>query len=337
MSDTTSLPQVDPKAARLAEAFKHNSPLISCRFDPSGRFVFAGAQDHRLVRWDLAAQTRVDLVGHESWVKGIAFSGDGQTLLAGDYAGRLLWWPVEGDDLKPLRTIEAHQGWVRAVAVSPDHEFVATAGNDNLVKLWKISDGAQVCQLTGHDSHVYNVAFHPDGRRLVSCDLKGNLIDWDVATGVEVRRLAAPELHKYDTSFKADIGGARGLAFSPDGQRLAACGITNVSNAFAGVGNPLVVLFDWPSGQIKQKHLSKANLRGVAWNVAMHAQDFTIGLSGGSGGGHVLFWRPDEEHEFHSLKLPNTARDLDLSHDGQSLATAHADGQLRILALSPKA
>ena len=47
----------------------------------------------------------------------------------------------------------------------------------------------------------------------------------------------------------ADHGGARGMAFAADGSKLACSGITNVSNAFAGVGNPAVVLIDWKSGK----------------------------------------------------------------------------------------
>ena len=49
----------------------------------------------------------------------------------------------------PLRTVEAHQGWVRAVAVSPDGKLLATCGNDNLVKLWNAADGTLVDELRG--------------------------------------------------------------------------------------------------------------------------------------------------------------------------------------------
>ena len=37
--------------------------------------------------------------------------------------------------------------------------------------------------------------------------------------------------------------------FSADGAYLVCAGITNVSNAFAGTGNPLFVLFDWKTGK----------------------------------------------------------------------------------------
>ena len=60
-----------------------------------------------------------------------------------------------------MRKIDAHAGWIRAVAVSPDGKLIASVGNDRLVKLWSLADGSPVRELRGHESQVYNVAFHP--------------------------------------------------------------------------------------------------------------------------------------------------------------------------------
>jgi hypothetical protein len=70
--------------------------------------------------------------------------------------------------------------------------------------------------------------------------------------------------------------------------------------------------------------------------VALHPENFVIGISGGSGGGHLLFWKPDGELEFHKLKLADTARDLALSPNGLDLAIAHYDGHLRIARMAAK-
>jgi WD40 repeat protein len=329
--------EADPLKTHEVKAHKHNSPLISCRFDPTGQYVFFGAQDGRVWRWQIESDKKAELAGHDTWTRGMAFHSDGQTLITGGYDGRLIWWPATADKPEPSRTIEAHNGWVRAVAVSPDNSLVASVGNDNFVKLWNMADGALVREMPGHQSHVYNVAFHPDGKQLVSGDLKGNLIHWEVETGVQVRQFTVASLHKYDTTFWADIGGFRGLAFSDDGKLLAGGGITNVSNAFAGVGNPAVTLFDWDAGQEKTLHVSKGALRGVIWGVAIHPQSFTIGLSGGGGGGFILFWKHEDKNEFHQVKLPNTARDMDLASDDLHLCTAHFDGQLRLYKMAAKA
>ncbi len=237
------------------------------------------------------------MIGHESWVRGMAFVGDPLAgvaelggmgtpacrtihslagfgsatikppkpnaflMISGDYHGKLIWWQADTETPKPIRTIEAHRGWARAVAVSPDKQIVASCGNDNAVRLWKASDGTALRVLEGHASHVYNIAFHPSGTHLASCDLKGNVKDWNLQTGICERDLDAKVLHKYDPGFMADIGGARAMEFSSDGTKLACAGITNVSNAFAGVGNPAVVLFDWKRGEIETAQDKKKDFR----------------------------------------------------------------------------
>lgn len=315
--------------------FKHGSPLISCRFDPSGRHVFFGAEDYRVWRYTIGDKSKTE-INVDAWVRGIAFTDGGKTVVSGGYDGRLVWAPVEGAKLEPLRTIEAHQGWVRAVASSPDGKIIASVGNDLVVKLWNAADGKLLREMRGHDSHVYNVVFHPDGTRLVTGDLHCNLIDWEVASWRKVREFKAESLSKYDKGFLAQIGGVRSMAFGPQGKRLVCSGITNVSNAFAGVGNPSVVELDWDKGAPTVEHLSKGKLRGVAWGAAVHPDGTVIACVGGSGG-HLLFWKSDGAEEFHHMKLPSSARDLDLAPDGLTLATGHSNGHLLLHRMEAKA
>jgi WD40 repeat protein len=325
---------VNAVRTRLAQELRQPSPLFSCRIDPTGRFVFAGAQDSAIHRWELTTGRRVALTGHRSWVRALAFLAGPRQLLSGGYDGKLLWWQADAETPTPLRTREAHRGWVRAVAVSPDGRTVATGGNDNLVKLWSAADGAPVRELRGHASHVYNVAFHPDGRHLVSGDLHGRVKQWDAATGAEVRALDAAVLHRYDPTFRADIGGVRSIAFSRDGSLLACAGITDVTNAFAGIGRPVIVLFDWATGARRHLLRPAANFQGTAWGVGFHPSGFIAGVGGGNGGA-LWFWRPTAAASFHSLALPNNARDLDLHPDGRRLAIAFFDGAVRMYDMAP--
>lgn len=321
--------KIDPAKTHLLKEHKHPSPLVGCRFDPSGQFVFAGSQDNNVVRWRVDNGKKSLLSGHKSWVRALAFAGRDKLLFSGDWAGRVLAWPMDAEQPTAVRTIEAHRGWVRALAVSPDGRTLASCGNDRLVKLWSIPDGKLLRELVGHDCHVYNTAFHPDGKRLVSADLKGIVKVWDLVKGEAERELDAKILHKYDPSFKADHGGVRSMAFSADGSLLACAGITNVSNAFAGVGNPLIVLFDWKSGKTKQLLRPKQAFQGTAWGVVVHPAGFIAGVGAGNGG-MLWFWKPDSAQDFFHLKLPNNARDVDLHPDGKRLAVAFADGAVRM-------
>jgi WD40 repeat protein len=325
-------PKIDATKTHLLKDYKHNRALVGCRFDPSGAFAFAGAEDNNVIRWQLDTGKKTLLTGHKSWIRGLAFAAKQKLLFSGDYAGRVLVWSSDASEPKPTQTIEAHRGWVRALAVSPDGKTLASCGNDHLVKLWSIPEGKLLTELTGHDCHVYNTAFHPEGKHLVSADLKGIVKVWDLAKGAVERELDAKVLHKYDSTFRADHGGIRGMAFAPDGALLACAGITNVSNAFAGVGNPLVVLFDWRTGKQKQLLRSKAPFQGTAWGVIVHPAGFLAGVGGGNGG-MLWFWKPDAAADFFNLKLPNNARDLDLHPDGKRLAVAFFDGAVRVYSL----
>jgi hypothetical protein len=318
---------VDPTKVRLAFELKHSVPLLGCRFDPSGAFVFAGAQDSTIQRWHLESKAQTALPGHASWVRPLAFA-DGK-LYSGDYHGKVLVWRLDADSPSPERSLEAHRGWVRSLAVSPDRRQLATCGNDLMVRLWSTADGGLIRELPGHAHHVYSVAFHPSGRALASADLHGVVKVWDLERGTETRTLDASVLFRYDPTFRADHGGVRSMAFSRDGNLLACAGITDVTNAFAGVGKPAVVLFDWNTGQRRQLLRPSANFQGTAWGVDIHPSGL-IAAAGGGSGGAMWFWRADQPASVHHLTVPANARDLHLHPDGRRLAVACFDGAVRV-------
>jgi WD40 repeat protein len=320
-----------PATIWQAAEWKGPAPLLSARFDPAGAYVYTGVQDNTVLRRDLAQRETLPLAGHRSWVRAIACSAATRQLATGDYHGRLLLWPLD-EPGKPLVEIDAHDGWLRSCAVSPDGLTVATGGNDGLVKLWALPDGKPLATLDGHGCHVYTVAFRGDGL-LASADLKGIIKLWNVQTEAVVREYDAKALYKYDEGFRADIGGARGLTFSRDGAWLACCGITDVTNAFAGVGKPLVIIYDAHTGERKHLLRPKADFQGTAWGVALHPEGYVIAAGGGSGGA-LWIWTLDKGENIHTLKLPVQARDLDLSPDGTRVVVPFADGVCRVYALT---
>lgn len=332
MSD---LAHVDPTKTRETKKLEHSAPLLSCRFDPTGKYVFAGAEDYLLHRWDLASGAKSSLAGHESWVKAISFSPDGSLTYSGGYDGKWLTWKTSGEETAPLQAVQAHEGWIRSLAVSADGEQIVTGGNDNAVKLWSKA-GELLQTFAGHPRHVYSVGFTPDGKHILSADLMGKLKQWEIASGKEVRELDAAILSKFDPGFRADIGGVKAFEFSPDGSTLACAGITEVSNAFAGLGKPMVAIFDWESGKAKDPLKPKDDVTATAWRPMHHPAGFLLAVGGGHGGGCLWFWKPNETASFHLAKLPADARDVDLHTDKTQLAVAHTDKTLRLYSLTPQ-
>jgi WD40 repeat protein len=183
---------------------------------------------------------------------------------------------------------------------------------------------------------VYNVAFHPSGRSLVSGDLMGVLKEWDTAEWSHCRDLDAAVLTGYDKTFQADCGGIRGIDFSPDGKHLAVSGISEVTNAFAGIGKPTVVLFDCESGQRLKVMLPAQNFQGTCWSVRFHPSgEFLVGAGGGNAGS-LWFWKPSADKSFFDFKLPQVAYDAHFHPDGLRLAVALYDQTVRVYDLGPK-
>jgi WD40 repeat protein len=107
--------------------------------------------------------------------------------------------------------------WPRAdFAFSPDNRLLAALTPDcRVAAVWQVDTGKQLATLKGHTGFITSVVFSPDGHRIATADWNNQekLAEvrlWDAAAGAEIRRF--PRL-PYPV---------RGLAISPDGQKLAA-------------------------------------------------------------------------------------------------------------------
>lgn len=322
----------DPKNAKVTKDFAAEAPLIACRFSPDAKFVFAGAQDEKIYRFELAAGAKSVLAGHESWVASLAVTPDGATLLSGACDDSLRWWPATADAPEATRTIKAHDGWVRAVAVSPDGALVASGGNDRRVRLWKSADGSPVRELAGAERDIYSLCFAQEGTTLLAGDLDGKIHQWTVATGERTRTMDAAGLHIYEGGQQVHYGGVRALAVSPDGQSIVAAGLTKASNPLGNVQEPLAVRLAWKDGSVAKSHVAEGLANHTLWGACFHPDGTLIACVGGNSG-HLLFWAPDAEKPSHKFDLPVQARGLDLHAATGQIATVHHDGHIRITAL----
>ena len=319
----------DPAKSKVVTQWAYTSPLIACRFDPQGRFIFTSAEDNTIQRWETAGGNKISFTAHDSWVFALGVTPDGQTLLSGGGDGRLIWWPVVGEKPEPVRRVDAHKGWIRQLAISADGKLVATASNDQTVKIWNVADGALVRELTGHENQVYSTLFHPNGQWLLSGDLLGFVYQWEVSTGALVRKFEAKDLHSYNGGQGVHFGGIRALALSADAKHLICGGLFKAENPLGAVHEPLAVSFEWETQKIVQSNTAEG-VKGSCWRLVYHPQGFVIGASGGSSGGFLHFWKLDQPKELHRFKLPNLARDMDLHADGLQIATTHFDRQVRV-------
>jgi WD40 repeat protein len=120
--------------------------------------------------------------------------------------GTIKLWNAEDGALVRIIANEAH---VQGIACSPDGALVASANENNSVKLWRVASGDLWKTLFGHTGKVRSVTFSPDGKTLASGGEDKTVRLWNVASGQEL--LVLPTEHFVN-----------GLAFDAKWQILAA-------------------------------------------------------------------------------------------------------------------
>ena len=67
-----------------------------------------------------------------------------------------------------MQVVDHQPGEGTCIAVSYTGQFLATAGADQIVRLWDYATGELLQKGVGHSSVVRKCAFSPDDRQLVS-------------------------------------------------------------------------------------------------------------------------------------------------------------------------
>jgi len=191
-----------------------NGPIYPRGFRADGRRLLSVDDQGGVVLWDThtwqPAQTFV--VKLESPATASAMSPDGRLVAIGTATGSVYWLDAETGQLLATRT-EAHQHPVTGIAFSNDSTRAASVSDDGTLAIWDTSSlQLLIPSFKSHMQGAHGAAFSPDGRRLATGGTGRDTVKlWDMSTYREVVALSGQgSLFTF-------------VAFSPDGQWLAAC------------------------------------------------------------------------------------------------------------------
>lgn len=188
--------------------------VVSLAVSPDGKSMAGGYSDNKMRLWRFAELDKIVEAGHGGPVWAVAYSRDGKLVASG----------AEDKNVQLRRTIDGqqqgsmggHTAGVRSLAFSPDGSLVASGSDDRSVIIWRTADRKQVRRLPGHAESVAALAFAPNGQTLATGSDTVRL--WQVSDAGLPRVLDRPQNLK---------GSIKGLAYSIDGQVLAAIGTNN--------------------------------------------------------------------------------------------------------------
>jgi WD40 repeat protein len=100
-----------------------------------------------------------------------------------------------------------HTDQISYMTVSSDGRFLASAGDNKIIKIWEISNTMEYRTIAGTNGRVEQMCFAPDNIHLAATTSDGELLIWNVITGEKV--LASRASHS-----------SVGLAYIEDGKKL---------------------------------------------------------------------------------------------------------------------
>ena len=300
----------------------HTAGILGSTFTPDSKQLVTSSLDKKGNVWLLGP-------GHElstfsgPWleVAGIAFDPrDGQTLVGAiadqGHSTAEIWNTVTGGT---EGTLSPHKGKVWSVSYSPDGKLIAT-GSD-AVRIWDAKSRSILRSIAapGPAGVIREVAFSPDGASLASVGDDGHARLWNVSSGALIHSFVINESGCESESVgrqdAAECPEMRGVAFSPDGTRLA------TANA-----DSTATVWEIASGKLIQTLVGHND---VVWKVAFSPDGRYIATA--SHDGTAILWSAATGKEIsvlsgHGGKLWGVA----FSSDSKLIATASSDKTARI-------
>lgn len=199
----------------LAAHIPNDSEVTTVRFAPNGSSLATGDMAGRVRLWSLRGellQTWEWGAGGEPYDRPIAnvhFTFEGDALAAVSQSSATWYWNTEGQLLFTFTDACGVFGGIGCqLAFAPNGDYLATAGTDGAIQLWRLSDGS-LAAMMGHAQAVSGLQFSPDSSFLASSSEDASVRLWRVADG----RLVGQLTSEYTL---ADV------SFDPNGELLAA-------------------------------------------------------------------------------------------------------------------
>ncbi len=290
-------------------------------YSPDGTIIVTGNTDG-VHLWDATTgQFKATYKGHTDTVHSVAFSPNGTAIVGGSWDGKVHLWNANTGQYKRLeiendsqsssvnsRGYITRRDHVTSTIYSPDGTTIASAIDENTIRLWDIATGKQINSFTGHTDLIHSIAFSPDGTTIASVSRDKTVRLWDVAT------------RKHKTTLVGHTDGVYSVAYSPDGTTIA---------TGAWYGDSMVRLWVAATGTPK----TSLRNQGVVLSMAYSLDGTTLATADSS---DIRLW----DTATGILKKTLTGHkgrieSLVFSPDGNTIATVSMDGTMILWNVAP--
>ncbi|XP_049690892.1 bromodomain and WD repeat-containing protein 1 isoform X2 [Accipiter gentilis] len=229
--DTDSM-KFNNRPVKFTEKPRPGVQMLCSSFSVGGMFLATGSTDHVIRMYFFGSETPekiAELESHADKVDSIQFSNSGDRFISGSRDGTARIWHFEQaewrsilldmSDRLPGDTCSEEDKFMKPkvtmIAWNQNDNYVVTAVNNHLLKVWNSCTGQLLHDLVGHADEVFVLETHPfDSRIMLSAGHDGNIFIWDITKGTKTK-------HYFNMIEGQGHGAVFDCKFSPDGQHFA--------------------------------------------------------------------------------------------------------------------
>ena len=188
----------------------HKGGIKSLIFSYDGKYLYSAAIDGKVLKWDIAARTSINVATGSMEITSIDISSKGNYLAGLSTDGKVVVWNQEQNS-ENFR-IETAGKNIKVVRFNPDNNLLAVGDADGTVELWDINLHKKISEVKAHGGQVNDIQFNTAMKQMATSGNDKKLKIYDISDPAD---LTQPPVTLADNE-----GFVLVMKFSPDGQMI---------------------------------------------------------------------------------------------------------------------
>jgi WD40 repeat protein len=188
----------------------HKGGIKSLIFSYDGKYLYSAALDGKVLKWDIAARTSINVATGSMEITSIDISSKGNYLAGLSTDGNVVVWNQEHNS--ETFSIETSGKNIKIVRFNPENNLLAVGDADGTVELWDISLRKKLSEVKAHGGQVNDIQFNTALKQMATSGSDKKLKIFNIKDPAD---LTEPPVTLADNS-----GFVLVMQFSADGQMI---------------------------------------------------------------------------------------------------------------------
>ncbi len=136
----------------------HKGGVKSLIFSYDGKYLYSAALDGKVLKWDIAARTSINVSTGSMEISSIDLSSKGNYLAGISTDGNVVVW--DPDHSSDNFRIETSGKNIRVVRFNPENNLLALGDSNGNVELWDISLHKKISEIKAYGSEIKDIRFN---------------------------------------------------------------------------------------------------------------------------------------------------------------------------------